>query len=70
MDSHTPASSSAQGRTKRNAATRPGGVPSMYPRQAEAYLLARDALRRIRRTSALVSALSGPAPAGGRTSVS
>lgn len=38
-----------------------GGLPSMSPRQAEAYLLARDTVRRIRRTAALMAATSRPA---------
>jgi hypothetical protein len=35
---------------------RRGGLPSMSARQTQAYLLARDALRRIQRTSSLVPA--------------
>lgn len=58
MNSHSPAPSSGKAGASRRAVTRPGGVPGMSERQAEAYLLARDAVRRIQRTSSLVSAAS------------
>lgn len=41
-----------------------GSLPSMSPRQAEAYLLARDTVRRIRRTASLIEATSRPAATG------
>ncbi len=40
----------------RRTMKRRGGLPSMSARQTQAYLLARDALRRIQRTSSLVPA--------------
>ena len=54
QSSSTP--SSGGGRTARNAVRRSGAIPYMSERQIQAYLLARDALRRIRRTPSLVDA--------------
>ncbi len=64
MNSHSPTPSSAHARTSRKAAKVSGGLPYMSQRQTEAYLLARDALRRIQRTSSLVSAVSQRAAGG------
>ncbi len=64
MNSHSPTPSSGHGRTSHKAAKGPGGLPYMSERQTEAYLLARDALRRIQRTSSLVSAVSQRAVGG------
>ncbi len=63
MNSHSTAPSSGRGRTTRNAATRSGGISIMSERQAQAYLLARDAVRRIQRTASLAGA-SAPWAAG------
>ncbi|RYY77477.1 MAG: hypothetical protein EOO24_45060 [Comamonadaceae bacterium] len=52
-------------RLDRIAATRPrGATPSMSPRQTEAYLLARDTVRRIRRTASLLASASRPGATG------
>ena len=64
MNSHSPTPSSGHGRTSRKAAEGSGGLPCMSERQTEAYLLARDALRRIQRTSSLVSAVPQRAAGG------
>jgi hypothetical protein len=53
MNPHSPTPSSGSRRS-----ARPGGMPTMSQRQTEAYLLARDAVRRIQRTSSLVAAAS------------
>jgi hypothetical protein len=47
---------SASGNSGRNRRSMPrrGGLPSMSEKQTQAYLIARDALRRIQRTSSLV----------------
>ena len=58
MNSHFPTPSSGRGRTARSAATRSGGMPCMSERELEAYLLARDTVRRVQRTTSLVSAIS------------
>ncbi len=58
MNSHSPTPSSGRGRAARNTATRSGGIPYMSERQTQAYLLARDAVRRVQRTSSLVDAIS------------
>lgn len=58
MDTYSPTPSSGHGRTSRHAAKVSGGLPSMSQRQTEAYLLARDTLRRIQRASSMVSAVS------------
>ena len=39
-------------------AKRPGAKPSMSERQIQAYLLARDAVRRVQRTSSLMGVIS------------
>ena len=64
MNSHSSTPSSGPGRSSRKAADGSGGLPCMSKRQTEAYLLARDALRRIQRTSALVGAVSQRAAGG------
>lgn len=46
--------SEAAGRTRMTMGRR-GGMPSMSEKQAEAYLAARDALRRIRQTSSFLT---------------
>jgi hypothetical protein len=56
MDSQSPTPSSGTDRAVRDAVTRPGAVPYMSERQLQAYLLARDAVRRVRHTSSLVGA--------------
>ena len=58
MNSHSPAPSSGQGRSSRDTATRSGRTRYMSERQTEAYLLARDAVRRVQRTSSWVGAIS------------
>ena len=51
-----------KGRMSRSKASKQGGLPSLTERQVEAYLLSRDTLRRIQRTSAFL----GEAVASGR----
>ena len=52
-------------RSDRLPTTRPrGGMPSMSPRQTEAYLLARDTVRRIQRTASLMEAIPHSATNG------
>lgn len=55
---------------RRPAATRSRRTPYMSERQTQAYLLARDTVRRIQRTASLVGAMSqrpaGPRPQGER----
>lgn len=52
-------------RYDRLPAARPrGGMPSMSPRQTEAYLLARDTVRRIQRTASLIEAIPHRAAGG------
>jgi hypothetical protein len=58
MNPQSPTPSSARGRrARRTAASQSGGMPYTSERHTEAYLLARDAVRRIQRTSSLVGAL-------------
>ena len=54
MNLQSPTPSSGPGRTTRNAPRRSAGIPYMSERQIQAYLLARDALRRIQRSTSLV----------------
>jgi hypothetical protein len=70
MNTHSPTPHSGGDRPGRRAATRSGGVPSMTQRQAEAYLLARDAVRRVQRTSTLLASISHGLTAGGGRSQS
>jgi hypothetical protein len=65
MNSPSPTPSSAHGRTSRKAAKGVAWLPHISERQTEAYLLAREALRRIQRTSSLVGAMSQPAAGSG-----
>lgn len=58
MNSHSTTPSSGRSGTARKTGTRSGGTPCMSPRQAEAYLLARDTVRRIQRMSSLAGAAS------------
>ncbi len=53
MRSHSPTPAAGTGRAGRDPLARSGGMPSMSLREIEAYLLARDAMRRIRRTAGL-----------------
>lgn len=55
MSPRVPTHASGQGRTSPKAEIRSGTLPYMSEKQTEAYLLARNAVRRIQRTSALVS---------------
>jgi hypothetical protein len=64
MNSHSPAPSSGHGRTESKTDVRSRGLPFMSERQTEAYLLARDAVRRIQRTSSLLGAVSQRAAGG------
>lgn len=66
MNSRSTAPSSGKAGVSRKAVTRSGGFPGMSQRQAEAYLLARDAVRRIQRTASLISAASQWAGVGSR----
>ena len=66
MSSRSSASlTEASARTRRTMGRR-SGSPSMSEKQTQAYLAARDALRRIRRTSALLAELpnAGLQPVG------
>ncbi len=56
MNPQSPTPSSRPGRATRNAPRRSAGIPYMSERQIQAYLLARDALRRIQRSTSLVDA--------------
>ena len=56
MNSQSPTPSSGKGRAALNASRRSGGIPYMSERQIQAYLLARDAVRRVQRTSSLFGA--------------
>ena len=56
MNSHSPAPSSGRSLTGLTAATRSSATAYMSERQTQAYLLSRDTVRRIRRTSSLVEA--------------
>ena len=58
MNSHSPNPSSARGRAARNPMRRSGALPYMSERQIQAYLLARDAVRRVQRTASLLVAPS------------
>ena len=54
MDSPSSTPASGRVRSKRRSAKRSGGMLCMSERQTKAYLLARDAVRRIQRSSLLV----------------
>ncbi len=54
MHSQPPTPSSGRGSAARGAPRRSGAIPYMSERQLQAYLLARDAVRRVQRTSSLV----------------
>ncbi len=64
MNSHSPTPSTGSSPLPRDPARRPGGLRYASQRQTEAYLLARDAVRRIQRTSSLISAVAQPAAGG------
>lgn len=69
--SPSPTLSSGRGRVARSATKMLGGIRYMSERQMQAYLLARDAVRRMQRTSSLVGAMSQMAtdhcPGAGRS---
>lgn len=56
MNSHSPSPSSGRSRAARGADARSGTLRYMSPLQADAYLMARDAVRRVQRSSALLDA--------------
>ena len=58
MNSHYPTPSSGRGRAAPSTAKRPGGIPYLSERQTQAYLLARDVVRRVQRSSWLARAVS------------
>ena len=58
MNSYSPTPSAGRGRTARRTAKRSGAMPYMSEQQTQAYLLARDTVRRVQRTSSLVGAMS------------
>jgi len=68
MNSHSPSPSSGTGRAARGAGRRSGSsMRYLSPLQTDAYLLAREALRRVQRTSTLLEAgLRSPEVAGAR----
>ena len=57
--SESPPPSLGRSRVARSAARPLGGIPYMSERQTQAYLMARDAVRRVQRTSSL-----GPSSVG------
>jgi hypothetical protein len=66
MNSHSPSPSSGVGRATRGAGRRSGSsMRYLSQLQTDAYLLAREALRRVQRTSSLLEArLRSPERAG------
>ena len=58
MNSYSPTPSSGKDRAASGTVKRPGAIPYMSERQTQAYLLARDAVRRVRRSSWLAEAIS------------
>lgn len=56
MKSHPHTRASGSGNANRSAST--GALPYMSERQTEAYLMARDAIRRIQRSSFIVDSIS------------
>lgn len=64
MASRSVTSPSGSARQNQRPMRRRGGLPSMSEKQTQAYLIARDALRRIRRTSALVLPSPDAVPRG------
>ncbi len=60
MKSDFQARTSTNGESSRNGST--GAMPYMSKRQTQAYLMARDTIRRIQRTSSIVSSISRDAP--------
>ena len=58
MNSHSPTPSAGRARTARSTAQRSGAMPYMSEQQTQAYLLARDTVRRVQRTSSLVGAMA------------
>ena len=58
MNSHSPTPSAGRGRTARSTVKRSGALPYMSEQQTNAYLLARDTVRRVQHTSSLVGAMS------------
>lgn len=55
MKSHTDMQSSVSGHSARSSIH--GAMPSMSERQMQAYLMARDAIRRVRHTSAFFDSM-------------
>lgn len=68
MNSHSPSPSSGTDRAARGTGRRSGSsMRYLSPLQTDAYLLAREALRRVQRTSTLLEAgLRSPEVAGAR----
>ena len=58
MNSYSPTPSAGSGRTARGTAKRSGAMAYMSEQQTRAYLLARDTVRRVQRTSSLVGSMS------------
>ena len=58
MNSHSPTPSAGTGRSARSTAKRSGAMRYMSEQQTQAYLLARDTVRRVQRTSSLVGAIA------------
>ena len=57
MNSHSPTPSSGGGLPTHNTAKRSARMAYMSDSQAEAYLLARDTVRRVQRISSLIGAI-------------
>jgi hypothetical protein len=58
MDSPSRTFSSINARTARNPVTRHGAFASMPEQQTQAYLIARDVVRRVQRTAPLFDSIS------------
>lgn len=58
MNLHSTTPSSGKNPAARNTPTRSGAAASISNRQLQAYLLARDTVRRMRRTASLIAAIS------------
>ena len=58
MNSPSLTPSSGRGRAAPSTANRPGAIPYMSERQTQAYLLARDVVRRVQRNSWIAAAVS------------
>ncbi|WP_394791604.1 hypothetical protein [Rhodoferax sp.] len=58
MNVHSATPSSKENRPARNTATRSGAAAYISERNTQAYLLARDTVRRVQRTASLIGEMS------------